>query len=434
MEREVWEGREGPEEPVEERLLWGPPEEAGENVPPSTEGGSESGRASEAPVQETAPIPAAGTWPPPGYPSPLAPPRSRLPGVGLVVALSLLAGLLGGALGGVGSYFLVSRTGLPRVGGVTVVQSRQGGGGSPPFGEVARVAKAVLPSVVEVGTTQGLGSGVIASSDGLIVTNNHVVEGETQVRVRLASGEQLTARVVARDPGDDLALLKVDRSGLPAVTWGNSDELSVGDLAIAVGSPFGFQGTVTAGVISALHRIVPASGNVVLVDLIQTDAPINPGNSGGPLVDAGGKVIGINTAIFSLVQGPGGQGQSAGVGFAIPSNTVVRVIRDLLTTGRVQQAFLGVEGTDVTPEVAERFGVKVGALVTRVVPGYAADRAGIQVGDVIVELDSTPVNTWDDLVIAIRSRRVGETVRVVLIRQGKRLEVQATLAERPSSP
>jgi len=296
---------------------------------------------------------------------------------------------------------------------------------------VAAVAK-TLPAVVniEVATTfgSGVGSGFIYREDGYIVTNNHVVGEARGIKVSLLDGRVLEARVVGNDPDNDLAVLKIDASGLPVAELGSSSGLVVGELAVAMGSPQGFEQSVTSGIISGLHRNI--SGSVSLLDVIQTDAAINPGNSGGPLCNVSGQVIGINTAIYSE------SGGYDGIGFAIPIDTAKPIIDELISSGKVVHPWLGISGSTLTPEVARLYRLKAesGALVTGVYRGTPADRAGLQRGDIIVEVDGKAIDSMDTLILEIRKHRVGDQVRVKFYRENELKEVEVTLAAKPSSP
>jgi S1-C subfamily serine protease len=293
-----------------------------------------------------------------------------------------------------------------------------------PDNQAAVVARAVLPSIVEVDvsgpTEQGLGSGIIYRSDGYIITNNHVVDGADQIEVNLSNGQTLPAHVVgtAIDTGVDIAVLKVNATGLPAATFGSTQKLLVGDTAIAIGSPFGLQATVTAGVISALHRDLRQFG-IPFSDGIQTDAPINPGNSGGALADSKGAVIGVNQAIVSET------GSNAGVGFAIPTEWVRKVADQIISGQTAQLAFLGISGESL-PDAK-------GAHVNTVSPGGPAAKAGIKANDVIVSIGGEPVDSMNSLIEILLTKNVGDRVTVGLKRNGKSLTVSATLSARPSS-
>jgi serine protease Do len=312
---------------------------------------------------------------------------------------------------------------------------------------VARVASQVEPSVVQVNvkairTTpfgrqqqEGLGSGVIYRKDGYIITNNHVVQGAREVNVAFADGTTERAQVVGRDPDTDIAVVRVDRNNLPAAKFTNSDTLVVGQLAVAVGSPSGFESTVTSGVISGLGREFPpqlVAGDPTaarsLVDLIQTDAAISPGSSGGALADRQGEIIGINVAYL-----PPAETGAENIGFAIPSETATSVADQLIATGKVHSAYLGVVTTDLSPEDAQRFGLSVdsGAIVSQVEPGHAAAEAGVRRGDIIVALGDTPIASTGDLIGALRDYQPGDTARLTVIRDGNRQTLDVRLDERP---
>lgn len=300
------------------------------------------------------------------------------------------------------------------------------------FGRIPRIVDAVQPSVVSVLVRsqqgEGIGSGVIWSADGLIVTNNHVVASGGSIEVAFANGQRVSAKVKATDPLSDLAVLTVGRKGLPAAHFrrGLPD---VGELAVAIGTPLGLAETVTAGIVSALHRSLPAEPpeGQALVDLLQTDAAISPGNSGGALVDAEGRVMGINVAYIPPQQ------HAVSIGFAIPSPEVVQVVQQLLKTGHVQHAFLGIQPADVTPDVARRFGLSVqqGVLVIDVVQGSAAAKGGLEPGDVIVALAGTEVRSVEDLFTVLRSHRPGQEVKVEVVRGGSRKTLAVRLTDRP---
>lgn len=277
---------------------------------------------------------------------------------------------------------------------------------------------------------QGTGSGVIFRSDGHIITNAHVVEDADDIEVTLASGERLNARRIAVDRETDIGVIKVDRDDLPAAVTGSVRNLRVGDIAVAIGSPLGFEQTVTAGIISAVGRTVnrPDQGSP-LVDMIQTDAPVTTGNSGGALVDGQGSVIGINTAI-----GASPEVGAEGIAFATPIDVAVAVARELIETGRATHPWLGVTGGDVTREAAEEFGVEQGALMIEIVPDSPADRAGIEPNDVVVSFEGEAIDSMDDLVVAIRQHRVGQRVELVVVRDGRRVQIEATLGDKPANP
>jgi S1-C subfamily serine protease len=338
-----------------------------------------------------------------------------------------LAWLIAAVLGaGIGSYAMYHALGGTSVSGsVKVVSAPPGNANAAsPDNQAAAVAKEVLPSIVEIDVSgpgeQGLGSGIIYTANGYIVTNDHVVSGADTIQVSLATGQKLPAHLVgsAISSGVDIAVLKVNATGLPAATFGTTQRLLVGDTAVAIGSPFGLQATVTAGVISALHRDLRQFG-IPFSDAIQTDAPINPGNSGGALADSTGHVVGVNQAIVGS-----DTGGSVGVGFAIPVEWVIRVANQLIKTGHAQLAFLGIAGDNLP-------GAN-GAHVNTVAPGGPAERAGIHPDDVIVSLDGKAINSMNELIEFLLQKNVGDRVVVGLIRGGKHLNIDVTLAARPA--
>ena len=272
---------------------------------------------------------------------------------------------------------------------------------------------------------RGLGSGIVISPDGHILTNNHVVEGAIAISVRLHDGRMLAASLVGRDIATDLAVVKVAASGLRPMVLADSDAARVGDWVMAIGSPFGLGYTVTTGVLSAKAR--GGLGVNPVEDYLQTDASINPGNSGGPLVNLEGNVIGINTMIA-------GRGQ--GIGFAVSSNMARTVSEQLIKTGRVRRAAIGAGAQDVTPEIAEQMNVAAGsgALVNQIAPGGPALAARMQVGDIITMLGGKPIRDSQDLMREVLSHPVGAKVQVEVIREGKRYVTEVTLAERHETP
>jgi S1-C subfamily serine protease len=293
---------------------------------------------------------------------------------------------------------------------------------------IPEIVAAVEPSVVTVLTDVGLGSGVVWDPDGVIVTNNHVVAGSTVVRVAFADGERVDATVLAADPRTDLAVLRTGRTDLPSATF--SAELPlVGSLAIAIGSPLGLEETVTAGIISGLHREVPGSAtqSSALVDLLQTDAAISPGNSGGALVNADGEVIGINVAYLPPAGG------AVSIGFAIPSPTVIGVVAQLLDTGRVAHAYLGIQPAQLTPEIAQQFGLGVtsGVVVVDVGADAPAARAGLEPGDVIVAIDEETIETVEDFLGAMRRHAPGDRVTITVVRGADDRELEVVLSDLP---
>jgi serine protease Do len=291
-------------------------------------------------------------------------------------------------------------------------------GDQNPFGDFfAPFSEGTPPRSFE---QRGVGSGFIMSREGYILTNNHVVEDADQIKVKLANGKEYDGNVVGRDPKTDLALIKIKASSdLQPLNLGNSDELKVGSWVVAIGSPFGLEQTVTAGIVSAKGRVI---GSGPYDDFIQTDASINPGNSGGPLINMKGEVVGINTAIIASGQG---------IGFAIPINMAKDVVPQLQEKGHVTRGWLGVSIQEVTPELAKSFGLKEkkGALVAQVVSGSPAEKAGIEQGDVIVEFDGKEVSDSKDLPRIVATTPVGKAVTIKLSRDGKILDRQVKVGE-----
>jgi putative serine protease PepD len=364
-------------------------------------------------------------------PSPSTSPwRRRVLAAGLAVALAVGGGAAGA--------WIADRDEPPAAAPVVAPAGSTGSPGGSAT-DVEQATQRLLDVVVDVSTSglggTGGGSGVIMRPDGYIVTNNHVVEGAQAVTVTLPSGERLDAEVVGTDAAHDIAVLKADRTGLPAATFGRSSEVQVGQPVIAVGSPFGLSGTVTTGIVSALDRVVNAAGGrggsvEQIVGALQTDAAINPGNSGGALATTSGQVIGINTAIAS------GSGSSSGVGFAIPSDTALEVANSLIAGRPVQVPYLGVGGSEqpAGQQQPGQFGTedRAGALVQQVEPGSPADRAGLEVGDLVVELNNQPIHNWDELIAATRRTTIGQEVEVVVVRDGREQTLTVTSSARPT--
>lgn len=280
---------------------------------------------------------------------------------------------------------------------------------------VADAAEVIMPSVVHIQTSGGIGAGVVYSSDGLILTAAHVVDDDETVLIRFANGEQVEGAVLGARPGVDVAVIQVESSDLAAAAF-NTDKPRVGQAAIAVGSPWGLESTVTAGIISAVDQTNCDFGGCF--SMVQTDAAINPGNSGGPLVDRTGAVVGINVSIRT------GSGASDGVGFAVPSGIAVAHAESIISGEPLQVAFLGVSGGFVVEGQA-------GALVTEVFEGTSAAAAGIAVDDVIISLGGVEILGINDLAAQVRSYRTGESVEVVILRDDQRLVFDITLGERP---
>ena len=297
------------------------------------------------------------------------------------------------------------------------------------FARIPEIVRTVEPSVVAVLTDAGEGSGVVWEAGGRVVTNHHVVARATRIELAFADGKRSAARVLATDEVTDLAVLETDRRDLPAVTF--ADGLpSVGELAVAIGNPLGFENTVTAGIVSGLHRSIPGSAveSQALVDLIQTDAAISPGNSGGALLSAGGEVIGINIAYIPP------QARAVSIGFAIPAPTVTEVVTELLRTGKASHPFFGIRPAPLTPEIRRQLGVETeaGVVVLDVVAGGPAAAAGIEPGDVIVGVDGSPVDSVEAFLGRLRPREPGQEVSVNLLRANEQRTVTVQLTGRPA--
>ena len=332
-----------------------------------------------------------------------------------------------------------------------------------PHGSYAPVVKRVTPAVVKIVTTtrvnapempgfndpfwrhffgdqfgqmpqnsapeiqHGLGSGVIVTKDGYILTNNHVVDGAKEVKVTLPDGREFTAKVIGRDPKSDIAVVKIDANDLPTVPLADSEKVEVGDVVLAIGNPFGVGQTVTSGIVSAKDR-----GNMGIEDyedFIQTDAAINPGNSGGALVDINGRLIGINTAILSR------SGGSQGVGFAIPSDLARTVMTSLVKNGHVTRGYLGVMIQNISPELADEFKLKdtKGALISDVVPNGPAAKAGLKDGDVVTDFNGQPVTDSRRLQLAVAETAPGSSVKLEILRDGEKKTVDVTVKQLPGS-
>ena len=355
--------------------------------------------------------------------------------VALVIAVFVVGYLLAGGIGGQGQKSQNN---------VAQEEAPKSSANIPNNEPIAQVASQLSPSVVQVNVRavqatpfglqegKGVGSGVIYRKDGYIVTNAHVVEDSNQVNVAFADGSTEQGDVVGKDEATDIAVVKVNRNDLPAAKFGNSRNLIVGQRAVAIGSPSGFQSTVTSGVISGLHREVPADmtggqQDMALVDLIQTDAAISPGNSGGALADQNGEVMGINVGYL-----PPGETGAENIGFAIPSDTATSVADQLINNGQAVHPYLGIGLTDLTPDIAKQFGVAVdsGALVTEVASGGPAEKAGIKQKDVITALGSTEIKDAGDLIAALRDYKPGDSVTLTINRNGEQSNVDLTLGDR----
>nr|BFF01258.1 trypsin-like peptidase domain-containing protein [Streptoalloteichus tenebrarius] len=389
-------------------------------------------------------VPGAGPHTHPGHAAPqhgtaLFPPAppARRGRTGKVVGAALLAVLLAGG-GGLGGGWLGYELAKDRYNGPSALEVPAPApkpANSAPAGSVEQVAQKLLPSVVELQvqgrTAAGTGSGFVISGDGYVLTNNHVVEAAAnggRIGVVFQDGRTASAKIVGRAPTYDLAVVKVEGvSGLRQVELGRSDDLQVGQEVVAIGAPFQLAGTVTSGIISAMNRPVsPGDGqsdvNLVL-NAIQTDAAINPGNSGGPLVDRQGRVIGINSAIYSPKGTPGGQAGSVGLGFAIPIDQAKRVAKELTDHGKATQPVLG---------VASRPARTGGAEISDLVPGGAADQAGLKAGEVITKIDERRISSSEELVAAVRSYAPGAKVKVTTRGDGGDRTVEVTLGSQPA--
>ncbi|WP_230684814.1 S1C family serine protease [Cellulomonas sp. JZ18] len=378
-----------------------------------------------------------------GWPAPAAHPRRRprpqrvlsLAWVAPLVVVALVAGLVGGVVGSRtwGEDRRPATADLPPAPSAAAPVQRDPA-------SIAGIAAGVLPSVVSIEVESaegsGSGSGFVLREDGYVLTNNHVVAGagEGGLVVVFADGTELPGSVVGATSEYDLAVVKVEATGLTPLTLGDSDAVVVGDPVVAVGAPLGLVGTVTTGIVSARNRPVVAGEGTdqTFINAIQTDAAINPGNSGGPLVDAAGRVVGINSAIAQLPGGLGAAGGSIGLGFAIPSNQARRTAEQLITTGRATYPVIGV----LLDEAYTGEGVRVRGEDVQgrpsVTPDGPADRAGIRRGDVILTIDGRPVTTSEELIVAIRARQAGDTVELRVRTDGRERDVRVRLDELPS--
>lgn len=390
------------------------------------------------------PSPTPPSWPanPPGRVPPRAPQRpqpelpEKNPRTGLVAFVSAF---LGTALAIGGAFWLgVFGDDEPALAARTTSTVSQASLDIPQINvdaadtEIAAIAAQALPSIVRVeilagSTAVGSGSGVVFRDDGFILTNNHVVDDADEVRVVFFDGRSYIASIVGTDPLTDLAVLQVPVSGLPAIEFADPATITIGDLAVAVGSPLGLEGgpTVTSGIVSALGRELQVSGTTRLFGLLQTDAPINRGSSGGALLDGNGELIGITTALAASDVG------AEGLGFAVPVRVVEAIAGDLIASGDVAHAYLGIQGVDATDSIADGATVPVGAIITRLVPDSALLAAGAQEGDVITAVDGEPIRTMIELVALMRTYRAGQDIAVTIDRSGSTLELDLVLDRRP---
>jgi putative serine protease PepD len=364
----------------------------------------------------------------------VSPARRQGLGAFAVVLIAAVTALIVGGVAGVGGYVLGREVDSVASGGQSEVQVLPQSSADSPVrapDSIAGIVTSVLPSVVSIvaegNSDSGSGSGFVLRSDGYILTNNHVVslvKDGGDITVVFSNGDEVAGKVVGTNVSYDLAVIKVDRKGLPAIALGNSKAARVGDAVIAIGAPLGLEGTVTSGIVSAVDRVVTAGGtdDLAYINAIQTDAAINPGNSGGPLLDAAGRVIGINSAIASLATN--GEPGSIGLGFAIPVNSAKRIAEELIATGVSKTPAIGVS-LDTT--YSDR-----GAKVREITAGGPAQKAGIEVGDVITRIGKRLIKDATELVVAVRSYAPGEEVDVEFERDGKGTIVKITLGALPN--
>lgn len=342
---------------------------------------------------------------------------------GMSAASIVVLSLVFGSVGGVGGYMVADRLNVG--GGQTSITLEQSDANlsTRPQGSIAAIADAVTPSVVSISvesvSSAGSGSGFIIDSRGYILTNNHVVESAAnggRITVDLPDGRSFPASIVGRNSAYDLAVIKIKATDLVALALGNSEGLMVGDTVVAIGAPLGLSGTVTTGIISALNRPVTAggSGETSFINAVQTDAAINPGNSGGPLVNAEGRVIGVNSAIATMSSSMSSQSGSIGLGFAIPINQAKRIAEELISTGKSTNPIVGVQ---IDMQSAMR-----GATITDVTSGGPADSGGLRPGDVVTKVDKRSILNGTEFIVAIRSYKPGDTVKLTL-ESGKTITV-----------
>jgi Do/DeqQ family serine protease len=328
-----------------------------------------------------------------------------------------------------GSYSDAVGKAAPAV--VNIFTARTVRGARHPFGDDPAFRRFFGDMLDEPRRASSLGSGVIVSAKGYLLTNNHVVEGMDEIEVLLADGRtRLKAKLVGADPETDLAVLKVEGDGLPAITLGNVETMRIGDVVLAIGNPFGVGQTVTMGIVSALGR--RGLNLNTYENFIQTDASINPGNSGGALIDTAGNLVGINTAIFSRST----SGGSLGIGFAIPVSTARSVMEQIVAQGTVTRGYIGVQAQEVTPELAESFKLAktLGVLIAGVERDGPAEKAGVKAGDLLVAVNATPTPDAPAMLDAVAELKPGSRATLRLRRDQKELEVQVTVARRPQLP
>ena len=338
--------------------------------------------------------------------------------------------------------------------GINLIEAPPAPRTEPPAGSLSGAARKASPAVVSINTSKaarksrsndpwfefffgdqannqaqvGLGSGVIVSPDGFILTNNHVVEGADEIEVTLTDSRHAKAKVIGTDPDTDLAILKIDLDKLPVIVLGDSDQLAVGDRVLAIGNPFGVGQTVTSGIVSALGR--SQLGINTFENFIQTDAAINPGNSGGALVDVSGNLMGINTAIYSR------SGGSMGIGFAIPVSVARQVLDGIVKDGQVTRGWIGAEPNELSPELAETFGVKSseGVIITGVLQDGPAAQAGLRPGDIIVKVGDKPINNVSELLTSVAALKPGVESKFLLRRGDQEVDISIIPGVRPAAP
>lgn len=348
-----------------------------------------------------------------------------------IIATGLICSLVGGGIGGVVGANSVD-TSSSQGGGAAVQLVGNSGEISP----VVAIAQKVTPSIVGVKTYttynnywgqpisgQGSGSGIIFREDGYIVTNYHVIENASSVSVTLGDGNEYEAQIVGSDSSSDLAVLKIDKTGLPAAQFGDSDELQVGELVVAIGNPLGYENTVTDGIVSGLNRQL--TNYTDTMTLIQTNASINSGNSGGALVNSKGEVIGINSA--KLVAS-----NAEGMGFALSINEVKPILEELVSKGHVSRPYLGVSINSqyqIDEETAQKYEVPMGIMIAEVMQGGPAEKAGLRSGDIIYKVDDTLIQSFDDLSDIIDNSKVGDQLRILANRNGQKVEARVVLTE-----
>jgi len=377
----------------------------------------------------------------------------------VLLIIFILGALIGGFIGSVGGYYFLNKNSSAsnetKINNIVPTQEVYIPSSLGTFEkDIVTVVKKSMPAVVNISTitlvedfffgvypSSGVGSGFIIDPKGYILTNYHVVEGARKIDVTLSEGKKYSGRVVGYDKRSDLAVIKIDAENLPALPLGDSDKLEPGQFAIAIGNPYGLNRTVTLGIVSALNRTIVEPNGVRLENLIQTDAAINPGNSGGPLINIKGEVIGINTAIKSDAQG---------IGFAIPINKAKQIADKLIKEGKITYPWIGIRGYAITPDMLDyiKFPVDKGVVIAEVVPGSPADKAGLKGGnrviyvdstqiivggDIITKIDGKPVESMEELRSEIQKRKVGDTVVLTYVRNGKEYTVKVKLEAMPEN-